>query len=121
MNENIVGVLIGGGIGLLSTLITLIVTGYNDRTRRRLKYKERQVGRIALNEGAKPTLKTYYRNQAGDEGATSRMVPRNEVLKALELSKDMTNPAMLLQRVSFTCSIISICLIQKAGLQFDYV
>jgi len=47
MNENIVGVLIGGGIGLLSTLITLIVTGYNDRTRRRLKYKERQVRRLA--------------------------------------------------------------------------
>ena len=108
MNENIVGVLIGGGLGLLSTLITLIVTGYNDRTRRRLKYKERQVGRlanttitlyevesilldrlVALGEGAKPPLKTQYRNQVAGDGATTRMVPRNEVLKVLEFSKDI--------------------------------
>lgn len=109
MNENIVGVLLGGGIGLLSTLITLIVTGYNDRTRRRLKHKERQAARIAkttvvlydvesllldrlvaLNEGAKQPLKIQYRKQAAGDGATSRMIPRNEVLELIEFTKDIT-------------------------------
>lgn len=107
MNENIVGVLIGGGIGLLSTLITLMVTGYNDRTRRRLKHKERQAVRIArttvtlydvenllldrlvaLHEGAKPILKTQYRNQVAGDGATTRMIPRNEINRLLEFSKE---------------------------------
>ncbi|PKL08544.1 MAG: hypothetical protein CVV51_08350 [Spirochaetae bacterium HGW-Spirochaetae-7] len=109
MTENIVGVLIGGGIGLLSTLITLVVTGYNDRTRRRLKYKERQAVRIAkttialydvenllldrlvaLNEGAKPTLKTQYRNQVAGDGASTRMVRRSEINRLLEFSNEET-------------------------------
>lgn len=108
MTENITGVLIGGGIGLLSTLITLIVTGYNDRTRRRLRYKEKQAARIvkttltlyetenllldrlvALGEGAKPTLKTHYRSQADGDGATARMVPKGEIRRLLEFSKDI--------------------------------
>ncbi len=108
MSENIVAVVIGGGIGLLSTLITLVVTGYNDRTRRKLRYKEKQVARlgkttlalyetenllldrlVALGEGAKPTLKSHYRNQADGDGASTRMIPKGEIRRLLEYSKDI--------------------------------
>jgi len=109
MNDNIVGVLLGGGIGLLSTLITLIVTGYNDRTRRRLKYKEQQVQRLArttlvlyevenlllqrlveVGDGAKPTLKIKFRNEAGGDGVSATMIPKNELNRVLEFTKDIT-------------------------------
>jgi hypothetical protein len=109
MSENIVAVVIGGGIGLLSTLITLVVTGYNDRTRRKLRYKEKQVARLGKTtlalyetenllldrlvvhgEGTKQILKTQYRNRADGDGATTRMVPKGEIRRLLEFSKDIT-------------------------------
>ncbi len=109
MNDNIVGVLLGGGIGLVSTLITLIVTGYNDRTRRRLKYKEQQVQRLArttlvlyevedillerlaeVGEGAKHALKIKYRSQAAGDGGSATMIPKSELNRVLEFTKDIT-------------------------------
>ncbi len=98
LSDSVIGVLIGGGISLLGTSISLLFTQRTARIRHELGIRNNQVRYLVdtveilygaedvllkrLEEkgaGAAQTIKTEVRDLVGGEGATTRMKPLGEV------------------------------------------